>query len=186
MQKQNIKKQRLSSSCCFVRAKQLVQQVSVSLQHVCCSSCSHFFPIFLHHLLQNTCRLFCFVFFSCFLFFFSCFLFSLFLFLFSFFSSSFMLCLVLLYSRKGVLVPGTLAFHLLCLDEWRLFGLFCLWDWPQNLYLSEMKNQPEIWVYWYGWIERTKNGIMWRQHTYDMYFYSYSLGTPLHVASLVC
>ena len=39
------------------------------LQHVCCCSCSLSFSIFFHHILQNTYRLFCLVFFI-FLFFF--------------------------------------------------------------------------------------------------------------------
>ena len=49
-----------------------------------------------------------------------------------------------------VLVPDTLAFHLLYLDEMRLF-VFSLPHslWPQNvyLYLSRMKNQHRHWVY---------------------------------------
>ena len=36
--------------------------------------------------------------------------------------------------------------------------------WPQNLYLSRIRNQETHWVYWCGWVERT--GLMWRQHTH--------------------
>ena len=64
-----------SCNSSYLRVVLSVQQVSVPLQHVCCSSCSLSFPIFLHHILQNTCRLFCFVFF---VFFFPFFFFSLF------------------------------------------------------------------------------------------------------------
>ena len=87
------------------------QQVSVPLQHVRCFSCSLSFPIFLHHILQKTCRLFCFVSFV------------------PFFSSIFFFFLSLFLSWSGlfgsVLVPGTLAFHMLYVDELRLFGLLC-------------------------------------------------------------
>ena len=66
--------------------------------------------MFLHHILQKTCRLFCFV--AFFLIFFS--------FLFPFFP---------LFLWSGlfccVLEPGTLALHLLYLDDLRLFGLLC-------------------------------------------------------------
>ena len=102
-------KQQLSS-CCFVRAT-----------GICSSSARMAFlwrlrpflssPIFLHHILQNTCRLSWFV-----------------LLLFSFFSSSFSLCFsFFLWSGLFccVLVPGTLALHLLYLGELRLFGLLC-------------------------------------------------------------
>ena len=50
------------SSCCscqwnngnILRVVWSAQQVSVSLQHECCSSCSLSFPIFVHHLLRDT------------------------------------------------------------------------------------------------------------------------------------
>ena len=64
-------KQLLSSPCCFVRATCVC-----SYSALCCSSCSLSFPVFLHHILQNTylsfvllCFLFCFLVFSLFLFF---------------------------------------------------------------------------------------------------------------------
>ena len=61
------------------------------------SSCSLSFPI-LHHVLHNTCRLFRFVFFFSF-----------------FFPFLFVVWLVFVCSGLCVLVPGTLAFHLLYL-----------------------------------------------------------------------
>ena len=98
-----------------------------------------FFSIFLHHIFQNTCRLFRFV-----SFFFPSFSFLFFLLCFSFFS---------LFLWSGlcccVLVPGTLALHLLYLDE------YCLTVWltlfnsrlrPQNLHLSRM-NQHGLCVH---------------------------------------
>ena len=90
-----------------------IRSSSVSVRHVCCSSfslCSS--PIFLHHIISEHSS-FVLLFFI--LFYFS---FSVFFFL--------MLWLVLLFSRK----PRTLAFHLLYLDELRLFGFrFWFWFW---------------------------------------------------------
>ena len=114
-------KQQLSSSCfCPCNSSYLlhvvlsVQQVSVPLQHACCSSgnCSLSFPF----------RPSCITFFRTpvvhfALFSFSIFFFLLFFFCFSFFSRSGLFCCVL--------AIGTLALHLLYLDELRLFGLLC-------------------------------------------------------------
>ena len=52
------------------------------------------------------------------------------------------------------LVPGTLALDLptLISDVW----FFSVSLWPQNLYLSRMKNQEGHWGYcWCRWVERT-------------------------------
>ena len=104
--------QQSSSSCCFVRAT-----------GICSSSAPTVFllqpflslPILLHHILRNTCRLFCFVFFLLFFHFFP--FFSYFSFFVGLWSGLF--CCVL--------VPGTLASNLLYLDELRLTAvrLFC-------------------------------------------------------------
>ena len=92
-----------------------VQQVSAPPQYVRCYSCSLSFPIFLHHILQNTCRLFlpCLIPFPFVLFF------VLFVCLFvSFVPPFFMVWLVLLCYRTRYA-----SIHLLYLDEMRLFGL---------------------------------------------------------------
>ena len=119
-------KQYLLSSCCFVRATAVILFVLFCPCNRClflfstygvplASNCSLSFPflsfpIFLHHILQNTCRLFCFV---AFFLFFPSFLFSFF----SLFLWSGLFCCVL--------VPGTLALHLLYLDELRTSGSLC-------------------------------------------------------------
>ena len=101
-------------------------RVILSVATGICSSSAHMlcslqpllsFPIFLHHILQNTCRLFCFGFFFLSFFFFS----FIFLFFYSFFFSSsllFFLSFLLFFSSfscsglfRCVLVPGTPVFH---------------------------------------------------------------------------
>ena len=96
-----------------VRVASSVLLVFVPLQHVCCSSLQPSFLIFLLHILQNTCRSFCF------------------LFLFSFVLFSFCFRFVFIFFRLfafvfAVLVPGTLAFHLLYVGELRPIGVLCL------------------------------------------------------------
>ena len=76
---------------------------------VCGSYWGLFFPILLHDTLQNSCGSFC-----------SVFSFPLCFFFFLLLSSLFKV-----WSFGCVLVPGTLAFHLLYLDELWLFGLLC-------------------------------------------------------------
>ena len=91
---------------CPCNSRYLLRVVFVRATDICSSSARMMFlwqlqpflsvPIFLHHILQSTCRLFCFVFFL---------LFSSLLFFFSLFLWSGLLCCVL--------VPGTLGLHLL-------------------------------------------------------------------------
>ena len=59
--------------CCLLRVALSVQQVSIRLQHVGCCSCSLSFPILLRHILHNTCRVVCFLFFIIFFHGLSCF-----------------------------------------------------------------------------------------------------------------
>ena len=102
------------NSSCLLGVVLPVQQVSVPLQHVWCSSgnCSLSCPF------RSSCIAFfrtpvvCFALFAFFV--------SISSFLFSFFS-------FFLYSGLFccVLVPGTLGLHLFYLDELRLFGLLC-------------------------------------------------------------
>ena len=111
-------RRQLSSSCCFVRAN-LSSCCFARAKGICFSSARMVFllqpflsfPIFSHHVLQNTCRLFCFA-----LFCFFCSLSSFLFFFFSFFLWCGLFC---------VLVPGALVLHLPYLDKLRLFGLLC-------------------------------------------------------------
>ena len=119
----------LSSSCCFVRATGIWSSSARSTAVL--FFLQSLFSDLLHHIPQNTCRLFCFVL-LCF-----CFVFSSFFFALIFIMVCALFCCVL--------VSGTLAFHLFYLGELRLFGLLCFTIslWPHNLYLSinGMKNQ---------------------------------------------
>ena len=86
----------------------IVQQLSVPLQHACCSSCSLSFSISLNPIFFDPCRLFCFVIFSSFVHFFS--------------SSLFFIVLFRVWSTLFcyVFVLGTVALHIFYLNELRL------------------------------------------------------------------
>ena len=109
-----------------------VQQLSVPLQHVCCSSCS-LSDLLASHYSEHL----------------SAFFLSLKLLFFLFFWSG-LFCCVLVYTRYASIslaLPWLIAVVLV---------LLCPSLWPQNLYLSRMKNQHGHWVYcWCRWVERT-------------------------------
>ena len=109
-----------SSSCCFARATGICSSSARMLFFL-----QPFFPI-LYRILQSI-YLLCIFHFSFFLFF-----------------SFFTVWLVLF-----AIVLGTLAFHLLYLDEVRLFGLLCFTACDHTICfsLSRMKNRHGPWVY---------------------------------------
>ena len=102
---------------------------SSSARMICCFAA---FLIFLHHILQNSCRLFVCLFSS----------------YFSYFSGlACLLCSRTRYASISLVLPWLIAV---------VFGFLCLSLWPQNLYLSRMKNQHGHWGYcWCRWVERT-------------------------------
>ena len=135
-----------SFSCCFCPCNSYYMFLFTTW--VCCS-CRLSFLIFLHHVLQNTSR-FSFVFFYSF---------------FSFLSHFFL--------RSGlsvccVIVSGTAAFHLLYLDELRLFGLLCFTVCDRRICIllgwrgEESAGTLDVLM---TMSLGRKNGLMRRQHT---------------------